>query len=84
MKSTGIVRPIDPLGRIVLPKELRDTLDIKEKDGVEIYVEGSSIILQKHEPGCIFCGEVKGVIEHKDKRVCRACCRQINGESKKE
>jgi len=59
MKSTGIVRKIDPLGRIVLPKELRKTLGINEKDPLEIFVDGESIILSKYEPACIFCWSVK-------------------------
>ena len=56
MKSTGIVRQMDHLGRVVLPIELRRTLDIHEKDALEIYVDEDSIILKKYEPACIFCG----------------------------
>ena len=59
MKSTGIVRKVDELGRIVLPIELRRTLDIAEKDALEIYVDGSTIVLKKYRPSCIFCGPVK-------------------------
>ena len=55
MKTTGIVRQMDSLGRIVLPIELRRTLDIAQKDSLEIYVEGNQIILKKYEPTCIFC-----------------------------
>ena len=55
MKSTGIVRKVDELGRIVIPKELRNTLNIEEKDSLEIYVDGEHIILKKYEPACIFC-----------------------------
>ena len=54
MKSTGIVRKVDELGRIVLPIELRRTMDIAEKDAIEIYVDGSSIVLRKYEPTCVF------------------------------
>ena len=61
MKSTGIVRKVDELGRIVLPIELRRTLDIAEKDSLEIYVDESAIVLKKYEPACIFCSNVKGV-----------------------
>ena len=61
MKSTGIVRKVDELGRIVLPIELRRTMDIAEKDAIEIYVDGASIILRKYEPTCIFCGDAKNV-----------------------
>ena len=61
MKATGIVRRVDELGRIVLPIELRRTLDITERDALEIYVEGSSVILKKYRPSCIFCDGVKDV-----------------------
>jgi transcriptional pleiotropic regulator of transition state genes len=61
MKSTGIVRKVDELGRIVLPIEMRRTLDIAEKDALEIYVEGSSVILKKYKPSCIFCDSTKDI-----------------------
>ena len=61
MKSTGIVRKVDELGRIVLPIELRRTLDIAEKDSLEIYVDGASIVLKKYQPACIFCDDAKDV-----------------------
>lgn len=81
MKSTGIVRKVDELGRIVLPIELRRTLDINEKDSLEIYVEGSSIILKKYEPACIFCGSAQDVISFKNRNVCRDCAKAlINAE----
>ena len=59
MKSTGIVRKVDELGRIVLPIEMRRTLDIEEKDALEIYVEGESVILRKYQASCVFCDSVK-------------------------
>lgn len=77
MKSTGIVRRVDELGRIVLPIELRRTLDIAEKDAIEIYVDGSSVILKKYEPSCIFCGDVRNVSSYKGKNVCSACLREL-------
>ena len=61
MKSTGIVRKVDELGRIVLPVELRRTMDIVEKDALEIYVDGNSIVLRKYRPSCIFCDSTKDV-----------------------
>lgn len=73
MKSTGIVRKVDELGRIVLPIELRRTLDIGEKEAVEIYVEGDSVILRKYELSCIFCGNVKDIQLFKDKNICKDC-----------
>ena len=69
MKSTGIVRKVDELGRIVLPSELRSTLNIKEKDPLEIFIEDSRIILRKYEPSCIFTGMMDGLIEYKGKKV---------------
>ena len=77
MKATGIVRKVDELGRIVLPIELRRTLDINEKDALEIYVDGEQIILKKYEPSCIFCGEVDGVIDFKGKKVCSKCINSL-------
>lgn len=73
MKSTGIVRKIDELGRIVLPIELRRNLDIGEKDAVEIYVEEESIILKKYKSSCVFCGNTQGIMEFKNKNVCADC-----------
>ena len=73
MKSTGIVRKVDELGRIVLPIELRRTLDIEVKDALEIYVDGSQIILKKYEPACIFCGNAKNVIHFKGRNLCEDC-----------
>ena len=78
MKSTGIVRKVDELGRVVLPKELRNTLHIAQKDPLEIYVEGDTIILKKYEPACIFCGSASNVINFKDKKVCTECIAEMN------
>lgn len=77
MKSTGIVRKVDELGRIVLPIELRRTMDIAERDALEIYVDGPSIILRKYEPACIFCGSAKDVISYKEKNICAACMQEL-------
>ena len=77
MKSTGIVRKVDELGRIVLPIEMRRTLDIAEKDSREIYVEGSSVILKKYKPSCIFCDGTKDVSVFRDKNVCSRCMREL-------
>jgi len=73
MKSTGIVRKVDELGRIVLPVEMRRTLDIAEKDALEIYVEGDTIILRKYQAACIFCDSLRNVISFKGKNVCADC-----------
>jgi len=77
VKSTGIVRKVDELGRIVLPIEMRRTLDIAEKDALEIYVEGSSVILRKYKPSCIFCDASKDVVQFKGKNVCPKCLREL-------
>lgn len=77
MKSTGIVRKIDELGRIVLPIELRRTLDIDIKDSLEIYVENNSIILKKYEPTCIFCGSSNELTSFHEKNICADCIKKI-------
>ena len=78
MKSTGIVRRLDELGRIVLPIELRRTLNLAEKDTVEISVDGEDIILRKYQPDCAFCGESKKLIEFKGRLVCQRCAKAIS------
>ena len=80
MKSTGIVRKVDELGRIVLPIELRRTLDIAEKDALEIYVDAGTIILKKYEPACIFCGDARNVTTFRGKNVCAVCLRELQNE----
>ncbi len=77
MKATGIVRKVDELGRIVLPIELRRTLDIDIKDSLEIYVDQDQIILRKYEPTCIFCGSSKNISTFKGKTVCSACRKEL-------
>ncbi|WP_350343711.1 AbrB/MazE/SpoVT family DNA-binding domain-containing protein [Proteinivorax tanatarense] len=73
MKSTGIVRKVDELGRVVLPIELRRTLNISEKDSLEIYVDGERVVLKKYNPACIFCGEAEEIVHFKSKNVCKSC-----------
>lgn len=77
MKSTGVVRKIDELGRVVLPISIRQTLDIKEKDPLEIFVDDNRIILQKYEPSCIFCGNADSVVYFNGKRICADCLTKI-------
>ena len=77
MKATGIVRKVDELGRIVLPIEMRRTLDIAEKDALEIYVEGSAVILKKYRPSCIFCDTSKDVVVYKGKNICPSCLKEL-------
>lgn len=80
MKSTGIIRKSDELGRVVLPIEMRRTLDIGERDSVEIYVDGDSIILKKYVPACIFCGNDEGITQYMGKNVCSSCRESINSK----
>ncbi len=77
MKSTGIVRRIDSLGRIVLPIELRRIMDLDIKDPVEIFVDEEHIILKKYQPTCIFCNSGDDVISYKDKKICRVCLNEL-------
>lgn len=83
MKSTGIIRRLDELGRVVIPIELRNKFNISEKDPIEIYVEGSNIILKKHESNCIFCGNSKSLSEYKSKQICSTCLKKLNNLSEK-
>jgi len=72
MKSTGIVRKVDELGRVVLPIELRRNLDIQEKDALEIFVDNEKIILKKYQPADIFSGSMEDLIEYKGKKISKA------------
>ena len=78
MKSTGIVRKIDELGRIVLPIEMRHTMHIEPRDSMEIFVDGNSIILRKYEQECIFCGSTKKVSVFRDRCVCENCRKELS------
>ena len=73
MKSTGVVRKVDELGRIVLPIEIRKVLDIKQKDAIEIFTDEDKIILQKYQPACVFCNSADDIVYFNGKRVCAAC-----------
>lgn len=83
MKSTGIIRRVDELGRVVIPIEIRNKLDIQERDPIEIYVDGSAVILKKFEPNCIFCGNTKDLTKYKDKLVCMKCSKKLGEVSEK-
>lgn len=72
MKSTGIVRKVDELGRIVLPIELRRNLDINEKDALEIFVDSEKIILKKYQPADIFSGSMEDLIDYQGKKISKA------------
>ena len=77
MKSTGIVRKVDELGRLCIPAELRRTLSIEEGDTLEIFVEGEEMVLRKYQAGCIFCGEFKDITSFKNKIVCKKCIKEL-------
>ena len=77
MKSTGMVRPVDELGRVVLPKELRTAFDIDTKNSVEIFTDGERIILQKYQPACVFCGNADHIVYFNGKRICAECLEKL-------
>lgn len=82
MKATGIVRPVDQAGRLVLPKELRRVFNLLDEDAsVEIFTEGDAIILRKYSPACIFCGSFDDVTEYKGHKVCRECAKELYAEA---
>lgn len=80
MKSTGIVRKVDELGRIVLPMEIRKTLDINEKDPMEIFIDEERIILAKYTPSCIFCSSADNIVYFEGKRICADCLAKIKNQ----
>lgn len=77
VKSTGIVRKVDELGRIVIPIELRRNLGIDEKDSLEIYVEDDHIMLKKYSPACLFCSNASGITVFNGKNICRDCLNEL-------
>ncbi len=77
MKSTGVVRKLDELGRIVIPIELRRTMDIGVRDTLEISVEGEKIILTKFHPACVFCNDARDVSPYQGKLICKRCLEEL-------
>ncbi|HEY4429527.1 MAG TPA: AbrB/MazE/SpoVT family DNA-binding domain-containing protein [Paenibacillus sp.] len=77
MKATGIVRRVDDLGRVVIPKELRRTLGIAEGDAMEIFMDGDKIVLKKYSPGCTLCGSLEGIEYISSKPICHPCISKI-------
>ena len=80
MKSTGMVRTVDHLGRIVLPIEIRKVMGINEKDAIEIFTDSDKIILQKYQPACVFCNEVEDIVYFCDKRICKSCIEKLKNQ----
>ena len=73
-RSTGMIRPVDRMGRVVIPKEMRAYLGITDdKDSFEIYLQGKTILLRKFQPACIFCGKIDDSIEYNNVLVCKNC-----------
>ncbi len=77
MKPVGVVRKVDQLGRIVLPKSLRKRYHMNEGDPVEILVQGDQIILERYKPKCVICGSMELVAEFKERFVCAACKKEL-------
>lgn len=78
IKSTGIIRRVDELGRVVIPKEIRDQFGIVEKDPIEIFVKNNSIIFKKYQPNCIFCDSENDIQQYNDKLICSKCIAEIS------
>ena len=78
MKATGVVRKVDELGRIVVPIEIRNQFNIKEKDPIEIFVDDNSIVLRKFEQSCVFCGKTENLAKYKGKYICKNCSKKIS------
>ena len=78
MKSTGIIRPVDEMGRVVIPKELRAQLQIENGiDKFEIYMENNRIILEKYRPACLFCNRLNACINYNGYTVCESCIEEL-------
>lgn len=77
MRKTGITRPVDNLGRVVLPVEMRRRLDIEKHDTLEIFVDGASIVLRKHEAACILCNGVEQMQQYKGQNLCASCLKAL-------
>ena len=78
MKSTGIIRGLDNMGRVVIPKEIRKFLDMTEgEDAIEIYMQDDCIVLKKHKPSCIFCSAEEDCIEFENQTVCKSCIEKM-------
>ena len=77
MKSTGITRPVDILGRVVIPMEIRENLGINAKDLLEIYVEGNKIVLTKHNDSCLFCSTEDDLVNFDGHKICKSCLTKL-------
>lgn len=80
MKSTGFVKKIDELGRILIPKELRSSMELDTKDALEMFVDGDRIVLQKYQPACIFCNSADEIIFFEGRRICASCLSKLKSQ----
>ncbi len=78
MKATGNLRRVDEMGRVVIPKKVRDSLNLQSEDSIEIFVEEDKIVLQKYEPGCLFCDSTENNIEYMGKQICLDCLKEMD------
>ena len=78
MKSTGITRPVDALGRVVIPMEIREAFDIKTKDLLDIYVQDNKIILRKHNESCVFCDCGDNLVVFEGRKICKECLEKLS------
>lgn len=79
MKSTGIVRKLDQLNRLVIPKELIITHKLENNAALEIFTEGENIVLRKYNPGCVICDSMDELTNYKSKKICRSCKDGLHG-----
>ena len=85
MKSTGIIRPIDRMGRVVIPKEIRRHLHVENDiDSFEIYTEGEYVVLKKYQPTCVFCGNLGESVEMSGHTVCNKCIEKLRQKMEEE
>ncbi len=83
MKSLGIIRAIDSVGRVVLPIEMRKELDLVGEDSrIEIFARGNELVLKKYVPSCIFCHSDEDLVEFNGQRICKSCAEKISKISK--
>lgn len=80
MKSTGITKKIDDLGRLIIPKEIRNTMNLNINDSLAFFIEGDFIILKKYNKDCIFCGNTENILNFKDKYVCKDCIKKLKND----
>ena len=83
MKSTGIIRGLDNMGRVVIPKEIRKLLDMREAvDEFEIYMQDDCIVLKKYKPSCVFCHAEDECIKFENQNVCKSCIEKLQSSAK--